>query len=291
MKGHGMRILRGAEVSARIKEQVREELEKLQVKRPGFVPKLAIVRLGENPDDVSYERGAIKKMENFGLQAQSYSFPQDISNEEFKARFREINENPDVTGILLLKPLPKQIQEKEIDRMILPEKDLDGISPVNMAKIFMGDGTGFAPCTAEAVVEVLKANEIPIAGKKITIVGRSLIVGKPLSMLMMKENGTVTVCHTKTLDLAGTCRQAEILVAAAGKAKMLKEEHVGQDAVVIDVGIHVNDEGKLCGDVDFDSIKDKASAATPVPGGVGTVTTAVLAKHLVQAGMLMTGKG
>lgn len=165
MKGHGMRILRGAEVSARIKEQVREELEKLQVKRPGFVPKLAIVRLGENPDDVSYERGAIKKMENFGLQAQSYSFPQDISNEEFKARFREINENPDVTGILLLKPLPKQIQEKEIDRMILPEKDLDGISPVNMAKIFMGDGTGFAPCTAEAVVEVLKANEIPIAGK------------------------------------------------------------------------------------------------------------------------------
>ncbi len=286
-----MRILRGAEVSARIKEQVREELEKLQVKRPGFVPKLAIVRLGENPDDVSYERGAIKKMENFGLQAQSYSFPQDISNEEFKARFREINENPDVTGILLLKPLPKQIQEKEIDRMILPEKDLDGISPVNMAKIFMGDGTGFAPCTAEAVVEVLKANEIPIAGKKITIVGRSLIVGKPLSMLMMKENGTVTVCHTKTLDLAGTCRQAEILVAAAGKAKMLKEEHVGQDAVVIDVGIHVNNEGKLCGDVDFDSIKDKASAATPVPGGVGTVTTAVLAKHLVQAGMLMTGKG
>lgn len=286
-----MRILRGAEVSARIKEQVREELEKLQVKRSGFVPKLAIVRLGENPDDVSYERGAIKKMENFGLQAQSYSFPQDISNEEFKARFREINENPDVTGILLLKPLPNQIQEKEIDRMILPEKDLDGISPVNMAKIFMGDGTGFAPCTAEAVVEVLKANEIPIAGKKVTIVGRSLIVGKPLSMLMMKENGTVTVCHTKTLDLAGTCRQAEILVAAAGKAKMLKEEHVGQDAVVIDVGIHVNNEGKLCGDVDFDSIKDKASAATPVPGGVGTVTTAVLAKHLVQAGMLMTGKG
>lgn len=186
-----MRILRGAEVSARIKEQVREELEKLQVKRPGFVPKLAIVRLGENPDDVSYERGAIKKMENFGLQAQSYSFPQDISNEEFKARFREINENPDVTGILLLKPLPKQIQEKEIDRMILPEKDLDGISPVNMAKIFMGDGTGFAPCTAEAVVEVLKANEIPIAGKKITIVGRSLIVGKPLSMLMIDRKSVV----------------------------------------------------------------------------------------------------
>lgn len=288
MRGHGMRLLKGAEVSAKIKEQVRETLERLQEKRSGFVPVLGIVRVGENPDDMSYERGAIKKMESFGLQARSYSFPQDISNEEFKARFKEINENPDVTGILLLKPLPKQIQEKEIDSMILPKKDLDGISPVNMAKIFMGDSTGFAPCTAEAVVEVLKANEIPIAGKRVTIVGRSLIVGKPLSMLMMKENGTVTVCHTKTMDLAGTCRQAEILVAAAGKAKMLKEEHVGQDAVVIDVGIHVDDAGKMCGDVDFDSIKDRASAATPVPGGVGAVTTAVLAKHLVQAGMLMT---
>ncbi len=285
MRGHGMRILKGAEVSARIKEQVREELEKLQVKRPGFVPKLAIVRVGENPDDVSYERGAIKKMENFGLRAQSYTFPKDISNEEFKAGFKAINEDPDVAGILLLKPLPKQIQEKEIDCMMKPEKDLDGISPVNMAKIFMGDDTGFAPCTAEAVVEVLKANEIPIAGKRVTIVGRSLIVGKPLSMLMMKENGTVTVCHTKTLDLPGTCRQAEILVAAAGKARMLDEAYVGQDAVVIDVGIHVDEDGKLCGDVDFASIEQKASAATPVPGGVGTVTTAVLAKHLVRAGI------
>lgn len=283
-----MRILRGAEVSAKIKEQVSRDLKKLQEKKMGFVPVLAIVRVGENPDDMSYERGAMKKMESFGLRARSYSFPGDITNEEFKARFKEINENPDVTGILLLKPLPKQIQEKEIDSMILPEKDLDGISPVNMAKIFMGDSTGFAPCTAEAVVEVLKMNEIPIAGKRVTIVGRSLIVGKPLSMLLMKENGTVTVCHTKTVDLAGTCRQAEILVAAAGKAKMLKEEHVGQDAVVIDVGIHVDDDGKLCGDVDFDSIMEKAAAATPVPGGVGTVTTAVLAKHLVRAGMLMT---
>lgn len=283
-----MRILRGAEVSAKIKEQVSRDLKKLQEKKTGFVPVLAIVRVGENPDDMSYERGAMKKMESFGLRARSYSFPGDITNEEFKARFKEINENPDVTGILLLKPLPKQIQEKEIDSMILPEKDLDGISPVNMAKIFMGDSTGFAPCTAEAVVEVLKMNEIPIAGKRVTIVGRSLIVGKPLSMLLMKENGTVTVCHTKTVDLAGTCRQAEILVAAAGKAKMLKEEHVGQDAVVIDVGIHVDDDGKLCGDVDFDSIMEKAAAATPVPGGVGTVTTAVLAKHLVRAGMLMT---
>lgn len=280
-----MRLLKGAEVSAKIKEQVSQHLKELQETRPGFVPKLAIIRVGENPDDMSYERGAIKKMESFGLRAVSYGFLQDISNEEFKARFKEINEDPDVTGILLLKPLPKQIQEEEINQMIMPKKDLDGISPVNMVKVFMGDNTGFAPCTAEAVVEILKAYQIPIPGKRATIVGRSLIVGKPLAMLLMKENATVTICHTKTLDLPGTCRQAEILVAAAGKANMLNEEYVGQDAVVIDVGIHVDDNGKLCGDVDFASIESKASAATPVPGGVGAVTTAVLAKHLVQAGM------
>ena len=282
-----MKILKGAEVSAKIREQVQEDLKKLQEKRSGFVPKLAIVRVGENPDDMSYERGAIKKMENFGLQAQSYEFPENISHEEFWAGFQKINQDPGVTGILLLKPLPKQIQEKEIDQLILPEKDLDGISPTNMAKVFMGDGTGFAPCTAEAVVWMLKENQIPIAGKRVVIVGRSLIVGKPLAMLMMKEHGTVTVCHTKTADLPGTCRQAEILVAAAGRPELLNDDYVGDEAVVIDVGIHVREDGKLCGDVDFDSIQEKAFAATPVPGGVGTVTTAVLAKHLVQAGLLL----
>ena len=166
--------------------------------------------------------------------------------------------------------------------MIDPRKDLDGISPANIAKVFAGDTEGFAPCTAEAVIEVLKANEIPISGKKVTIVGRSMVVGKPLSMLMLKENATVTICHTRTADLPVECRQAEILVAAAGRAKMLNGDYVGQDAIVIDVGINVDENGKLCGDVDFDTITDKASMATPVPGGVGAVTTAVLAKHLAR---------
>lgn len=281
-----MKVLKGAEVSAKIREQVQADLIKLQEKRSGFVPKLAIIRVGENPDDASYERGAIKKMESFGLEAKSYGFPETISHEEFLAGFQEINQDPGVTGILLLKPLPKQIQEKEINELILPEKDLDGISPVNMAKVFMGDSTGFAPCTAEAVIWMLKENQIPITGKRVVIVGRSLIVGKPLAMLMMKENGTVTVCHTKTKDLPGTCRQAEILVAAAGRPEMINGDYVGEEAVVVDVGIHVRENGTLCGDVDFDSIRENALAATPVPGGVGTVTTAVLAKHLVQAGLL-----
>ena len=273
-----MKILKGAEVSAKIKEEVAQIAAVLQE-----VPKLAIIRVGENPDDMSYERGATKKMESFGLRVQSYVYPEDITDSDFKAEFTRINGDPDVTGILMLRPLPKQICEKDIEGMIDPEKDLDGISPVNIAKVFAGDDSGFAPCTAEAVVEVLKAAEIPMTGKRVTIVGRSMVVGKPLSMLMVKENATVTICHTRTKDLAGTCRNAEILVAAAGRAKMLNGDYVGQDAVVIDVGINVDENGKLCGDVDYDTIQDKAQAATPVPGGVGAVTTAVLAKHLVRA--------
>lgn len=273
--------LKGAEVSAKIKEEVQTILGTLD----GYVPKLAILRVGENPDDMSYERGAMKKMEAFGLQVQSYVYPADISDGDFKKAFQAVNEDQEVDGILLLRPLPKQICEADIEKMIDPEKDLDGISPANIAKVFAGDASGFAPCTAEAVIEVLKAYEIPISGRKVTIVGRSMVVGKPLSMLMLKEHGTVTICHTRTVDLPGTCREAEILVAAAGRAKMLDGSYVGQDAVVIDVGINVDEDGKLCGDVDFASIEDRAAMATPVPGGVGAVTTAVLAKHLVLAGL------
>lgn len=276
-----MVILKGAEVSAKIKEEVQGLLGRLN----GQIPRLAIVRVGEKPDDLSYERGAMKKLASFGLEAQSYAFPEDISNEQFQEEFKKINENPDVTGILLLRPLPKQICQTDIENMMDPKKDLDGISPINIAKIFAGDASGFAPCTAEAVVEMLKANHIEIAGKRAVIVGRSMVVGKPLAMLLMKENATVTVCHTRTIDLSGTCQSGEILIAAAGKAKMINGDYVRQEAVVIDVGINVDEDGKLCGDVDFQSIQEKASMTTPVPGGVGTVTTAVLARHLVLAAL------
>ena len=274
-----MEKLKGAAVSAVIKSQV----EAILAQRTGEAPKLAIIRVGERPDDMSYERGARKKMENFGLRVQSYVFPSDIKNESFREEFEKINRDSDVAGILLLRPLPKQIDEKAIENLIDPAKDLDGISPVNIAKVFAGDTDGFAPCTAEAVIEILKANNIAISGKKVVIVGRSMVVGRPLSMLFLKENATVTICQTRTADLKAECRQADILVAAAGKARMLNGEFVGKNAVVIDVGINVDEEGNLCGDVDFDSLEGTASMATPVPGGVGAVTTAVLAKHLVLA--------
>lgn len=270
--------LRGKKVSDGIKEYVSKELETLT-----FVPKLAIVRVGENPDDMSYERGATKKLKSFGLDVASYVFPQDISDEDFKKAFKDINEDDEVTGILLLRPLPRTINEKDIENMIDPKKDLDGISPINIAKVFAGDTTGFSPCTAEAVIEVLKAYDIELTGKRVTVVGRSMVVGKPVSMLLLKENATVTMTHTRTVDLKKTCSDAEIVVAAAGRAKMLNSDYCGQDAVMIDVGINVDENGKLCGDVDYATLDGKASAATPVPGGVGTVTTAVLAKHLIQA--------
>lgn len=270
--------LRGKKVSDGIKEYVSKELETLS-----FVPKLAIVRVGENPDDMSYERGASKKLKSFGLDVASYVFPQDISDEDFKKAFKDINEDDEVTGILLLRPLPRTINEKDIENMIDPKKDLDGISPINIAKVFAGDTTGFSPCTAEAVIEVLKAYDIELTGKRVTVVGRSMVVGKPVSMLLLKENATVTMTHTRTVDLKKTCSDAEIVIAAAGCAKMLNSDYCGQDAVMIDVGINVDENGKLCGDVDYATLDGKASAATPVPGGVGTVTTAVLAKHLIQA--------
>lgn len=273
-----MITLRGAEVSEKLKTQVQEELTIL-----GRVPRLAIVRVGESPDDISYERGAVKKMASFGLEAVKYTFPEDITDQRFKEEFRRINEDPKVDGILVFRPLPEQIVQEDIDRMIDPLKDLDGISPVNIAKVFSGDNTGFAPCTAEAVMDILRLNDIPVAGRRAVIVGRSMVVGRPLAMLFLQENATVTVCHTRTVDLPEICRSAQILVVAAGCAKMVDKSFVGEGAIVIDVGINVDENGRLCGDVDFEDIRSTAGMATPVPGGIGSVTTSVLAKRLVNA--------
>lgn len=273
-----MEILKGADVVAAINQSIKDELTEMT-----YVPKLAIVRVGEKPDDISYERGATKRMETVGLRCEAYHFPEDITDAEFKKEFMKINDDEDVDAILLLRPLPKHINESDIEKMINPVKDVDGISPANMAKIYSGDKTGFAPCTPTAVIEMLDYAKVDLTGKRVAIVGRSLVVGKPLAMLMIGRNATVTVCHTKTVNMKETCKAAEIVVAAAGRAKMLNNEYVGEGAVVVDVGINMDENFKLCGDVDFETITETASMATPVPGGVGTVTTSVLAKHVVAA--------
>ena len=274
-----MEILKGLPVANSINEQLTEDIKNID----GELPHLAIIRVGERPDDSSYERGAVKKMDKVGVRCTTYTFAADISNDEFQKEFDQINNNPDIDGILLLRPLPKHIDEKAVENRIDPRKDLDGISPVNLANVYAGDETGYAAFTEEAVIEMLDYAGVDIKGKRVTVVGRSLVIGKPVAMLLMKRNATVTVVHTKTVDMAATCKHAEILVAAAGSAKMIKPEYVADGAVVIDVGINVDEEGKLCGDVDFEAIGNIASIATPVPGGVGSVTTSVLAKHLVKA--------
>lgn len=280
-----MRLLKGAEVSAVIKTEVEELLASLG----GRVPVAAVIRVGEKPDDISYEKNAMKRIAAFGMEVKSFVFPEGISEDDFLAEFKKINEDGGIDGILLLRPLPRQINERLAEMAINPEKDLDGISPLNAAKVFAGEEDGFAPCTAEAVMEVLKAYEIPVEGKEAVIVGRSMVVGRPLSMLLLKKNATVTVCHTRTADLKAVCRRAELLVAAAGKAGMITDDYVAPGAVVIDVGINVGEDGKLCGDVKWEGLEENASAATPVPGGVGTVTTAVLAKHLAMAAKKRNG--
>lgn len=271
------------------KECVEALLDKMKLKLlpfEGFQPHLVIIRVGDNPSDISYEKGAMKRMEKVGIRASNYRFDADVDPDRFMEAFRYLNNDEDVDGILIFRPLPKHLDEKLICNTIDPVKDMDCISPVNQAKLFAGDESGYAPCTAEAVMELLKTYHIDPAGKEVAIIGRSMVIGKPLAMLMIKANATVTVCHTKTKDIESVCRRADIVVACAGSAKMVTPAFLKNDAVVVDVGINVDKNGNLVGDVDFDAIKDVASAASPVPGGVGMITTSVLAMHVIKAALM-----
>ena len=274
-------LLKGMEVVNGMKDKLSARAEEL--KKKGVTPCLGIVRIGERPDDLSYERGAVKRCEGIGLVCKLFSFPADIDNESFLDEFKKINADSSVHGILVFRPMPKHIDEERVKNSIDPKKDVDCMSDVNMAKVFAGDETGYAPCTPRAVIEMLHYYNIALKGKRVTLVGRSLVVGKPLAMLLLKEHATLTICHTRTLDLEAECKKAEILIAAAGAAKMIKASHVGEGATVIDVGINVDDEGNLCGDVDFEGVEPIAGSISPVPGGVGSVTTSVLALHTLEA--------
>lgn len=277
-------LMKGADVSAHMKEDLIKELESLRGK--GVEPKLAIVRVGARADDMSYERGALKRFEGLGITAQVYEFPQDIDQASFAAEFDKINNDKAVHGILMFRPLPKHLDGEAMRRAIDPRKDVDGMSPLSAAKIFSGEEDGFAPCTPGAVMEMLAHCNIDLAGKNVVIVGRSMVVGRPLAMLMLAKHATVTICHTKTVNMPEVCRRADILVAAAGKARMIGADCVTEKSIVVDVGINVDAEGKLCGDVDFDAVSPIVSMISPVPGGVGAVTTSVLAKNVLKAARL-----
>lgn len=275
-----IQTLKGMPVVNAISEDLKNKVEELKAKN--IVPTLAVVRVGAREDDLSYERGIIKRFSGVGAEVKICELPEDVTQEAIEETVKELNESEKIHGILVFRPLPKHLSEERINNIISPEKDVDCSTLVNMAQVFAGDSRAYPPCTPQAVVELLKYYEYDLSGKKVVIVGRSMVVGKPLAMLMLKENATVTVCHTRTKDLKAECRNADIIVACAGVAKLIDGDYVTQGQTVIDVGIHEVD-GKLCGDVDFEAIENTVSAATPVPGGVGTVTTSILLKHTVRS--------
>lgn len=252
------------------------------LKERGVYPKLAVVRAGEREDDIAYEKGIMKRFGTVEAEVEVIKLPIDIDEESFEETIRRLNEDEKVHGILVFRPLPKQLDDNRLKEIIRPDKDVDSISMANAAKVFAGDKTGYAPCTAQAVMELLEHNKIDLTGKKVAIVGRSLVVGKPLAMLMLGRNATVTVCHTRTKNIAEECKRADILVACAGSAKMIKRDFTNPDQIVVDVGINFVD-GAMCGDVDYDDVAEHVAAISPVPGGVGTVTTSVLLKHTLES--------
>ena len=275
-------IWKGAEVNADLNARIMRDAEALKAK--GVVPTLAIVRVGERPDDLSYERGAVKRAETLGVAVERCVLPVDVTQEALLQVIRDINANPKIHGVLLFRPLPKHLDEALICNTLAPEKDIDGITELSLAGVFAGKALGFAPCTPSACMEILDHYGVDCTGKRAVVIGRSLVVGKPVAMMLLKRNATVTICHTRTADLAAVCHEADILIAAAGKAGMVGADLVRPGQIVIDVGINWNEqEQKLCGDVDFDAVAPIVDAITPVPGGVGTVTTSTLIAHVVEA--------
>ncbi|MDR2630282.1 MAG: bifunctional 5,10-methylenetetrahydrofolate dehydrogenase/5,10-methenyltetrahydrofolate cyclohydrolase [Spirochaetaceae bacterium] len=274
-------ILKGKEVADAMMEGMKRDTEAL--KSRGIIPTLGIIRMGEREDDISYEKGAKKRCDAAGVAVKNYVLPADSSQEALLEIIRGVNEDPEVHGVLLFRPLPAHINDRIVRGALLPAKDIDGITDGSLAGVFTGTPQGFPPCTAEACLEILAHYGIDPAGKRVTVVGRSLVIGRPVAMMLMHKNGTVTICHTKTKDLPAVVREGDIVIVAAGKPESLGKEHFREGQVVIDVGIHVKDSGGMCGDVKFAEVEGLVAAITPVPGGVGTVTTGVSVRHVIEA--------
>ena len=274
-------ILKGAPAAAALTEKL--ILRAAALREKGVTPTLAILRVGEREDDISYETGARKRCAKVGVEVRQFLLPADCTKEQLLDAVREINADCSIHGCLMFRPLPDRDMENAACALLAPEKDVDGMTAGSLAAVYAGKGAGFAPCTAQAVMELLDHYGVALTGKRAVVVGRSLVIGRPVAMLLQQKNATVTMCHTRTADLPGECRRADVLVVAAGKAGVVTKDYVAPGQTVIDVGIHVGEDGKLCGDVKFDEAEGVVSAITPVPGGVGSVTTAVLCKHVIEA--------
>ncbi len=271
---------RGMPVVQAMAEDFKTRMEKLGA--AGVVPTLAVVRVGEREDDLSYERGLKKRFDSVGAGVVTRVLPADVTQSELEAVVKECDADLGIHGILVFRPLPKHIDEKAVTTLVSPLKDVDCMNDYNIAHTFMQDGEGHEPCTPRAVMEMLRHYDYDLTGRNAVVVGRSMVVGKPLAMMLLKKNATVTVCHTKTKGLAEICRSADIICACAGVPNMITEDYMGEGQVIVDVGINVVD-GKLTGDVDYEAAQKKAAFATPVPGGVGTVTTSCLLLNTIRS--------
>ena len=276
------KLLKGKDVVENLNGKLIDKVKEL--KENGINPTLAILRVGEREDDLSYERSAKKRCELVGVEIKVVSLPIDVTEEEYLGTLDKLNKDITINGILMFRPLPKHIDESKARNMLSAAKDVDGCTDLSLAGVFTNTELGFSPCTAEAAMEILKFYDIPIEGKKVAVIGRSLVIGRPIAMLLMHENATVTICHTKTVDVPSITKEADIVVVASGQMESVGADYLKENQTVIDVGISWNDEkNKLCGDVRFDEVENLVSAITPVPGGVGGVTTSILVKHVVEA--------
>ena len=275
-------ILKGAPVAAKLNEEMAASVNEL--KNKGINPTLAILRVGEREDDLSYERGAMKRCEQVGVTVLNVVLPADVEENEFFKVLDDLNNNDKVHGILMFRPLPKHIDGEKARKMLNPAKDVDGCTDGSLAGVFTNTDIGFPPCTAEAAMKILEYYNIDPKGKNVTVIGRSLVIGRPVAMMLMHKNATVTICHTRTVDVPAIARKAEIVIAASGQMESVNKEYLSEGQTVIDVGIGWNEEKqKLCGDVLFEEADGLVDKITPVPGGVGSVTTSVLVSHVVEA--------
>lgn len=274
-------ILKGNVVAAQIKEDMKNEIEKLAEK--GKVPTLGIVRLGSNPDDISYERSIIKNCEKAGINSKVIEKELEMTTEELVDLMKELNNDDEISGVLVFRPLPKHIDEAKIREALSPDKDVDCMHPLNLAKIFEGNMTGFQPCTPRAAMEILLYNNIELEGKNVVVVNRSMVLGKPLVMMLLEKNATVTICHSRTKNLHEITSKADVVVTALGKAKFFDKKYFNENSICIDVGVSMDDDGKLSGDIDYPEVSEMVSMITPVPGGVGAVTTSLLLSQAVEA--------
>lgn len=273
-------LIDGKAISTQIKDELKEKVAKM--KEEGTEVCLAVIQVGNDPASSVYVNNKKKACEYIGINSLAYELPESTTEEELLDLIKELNERADVNGILVQLPVPKHIDEDKIIKAISPKKDVDGFHPQSVGALCIGQ-PGFVSCTPAGIIQLLKRSGIEIEGKECVVVGRSNIVGKPMSLLLLRENGTVTVAHSRTKDLKAICKRADILVVAIGKPKFITEEYVKEGAVVIDVGIHRNADNKLCGDVDFEAVEPHCSAITPVPGGVGPMTIAMLMNNCVES--------